>query len=557
VRLAEIRRAIFGIFLVIGFAFLILVFSIQVTSTPFFCGLCHYMKPYYKSWQTSTHKEVACVECHIPPGITSEFKKKFEALAMVARYITGTYGTNPWAEIEDESCLRCHEKRLLEGKEIFKGVLFDHEPHLTELRRKKRLRCTSCHSQIVQGAHITVTTSTCFLCHFKDQPVGEGTGKCTLCHRIPEKIVKKGLIEFNHGDVIRFRMDCSLCHAHTIKGNGEVPRDRCLTCHNRPDRLALYDETEMLHIAHVTEHKVECISCHIEIRHGVQEEIEIVETGCNVCHEKGHSLQRDLYMGIGGKGVSPIPSPMFDAGVRCEGCHILAEEALGVSYKRAGSISCMNCHGANYNSIYESWVRGIRSRTELVKSALRKAKGEIRNKKLLEDAEYNLLFVEKGVGIHNPQYAIALLDWSLNKINEALKREGKAVIGTSLPQLSKIECMRCHIGIENQTGEIFGTHFKHEVHLRNRISCKKCHIPHDGKPVSPLKISKSGCSSCHHRNKNCEICHGSGPEEPIEIKEGSFDHQLHVKEVEITCDSCHNIKVSTLSVKRDFCKSCH
>src|SRR3990167_8631675 len=106
------------------------------------------MNPYYESWKQSSHKNIACVECHIPPGMTAELSKKYEALSMVARYFTGTYGTNPWTEIDDAACLRCHERRLLSGRELFGDVLFDHAAHLSAMRRGKRLRCTSCHSQI-------------------------------------------------------------------------------------------------------------------------------------------------------------------------------------------------------------------------------------------------------------------------------------------------------------------------------------------------------------------------------------------------------------------------
>jgi len=115
------------------------------------------MKPYYRSWQTSTHNKVACVECHIPPGLGSELRKKYEALSIAVRYITGTYGTNPWTEVDDASCLRCHDKRLIQGKELFKGVIFDHKPHLLQPKRGEKLRCTSCHSQIVQGKPISAT----------------------------------------------------------------------------------------------------------------------------------------------------------------------------------------------------------------------------------------------------------------------------------------------------------------------------------------------------------------------------------------------------------------
>jgi len=106
-----VDRFIIGalLFLPVGLALVFL--GVQVSSQPRFCGSCHYMEPYYQSWKTSTHKDVTCVECHIPPGVRSEIRKKYEALAMVARYITGTYSTNPWAEVSDRSCLRpgCHE----------------------------------------------------------------------------------------------------------------------------------------------------------------------------------------------------------------------------------------------------------------------------------------------------------------------------------------------------------------------------------------------------------------------------------------------------------------
>ena len=66
------------------------------------------MAPYYESWETSSHANIKCVDCHIAPGITAEFEKKYEAMAMVARYFTGTYGTRPWTEIEDAAYLECH-----------------------------------------------------------------------------------------------------------------------------------------------------------------------------------------------------------------------------------------------------------------------------------------------------------------------------------------------------------------------------------------------------------------------------------------------------------------
>jgi hypothetical protein len=96
-----------GMLLAVG---LVALFSaVEVSSRPQFCGSCHVMKPYYESWKESSHKNIACVECHIAPGVTAEIRKKYEALSMVAQYFTGL-GTKPRAEVEDAACLKCHER---------------------------------------------------------------------------------------------------------------------------------------------------------------------------------------------------------------------------------------------------------------------------------------------------------------------------------------------------------------------------------------------------------------------------------------------------------------
>ena len=164
-----LRIVVQGIILLILLAGLGAVGFIEYAAQPSFCTNCHNMQPYYDSWTTSTHQDVPCIKCHYAPGIKAEAMGKMQAANQVVKYVTGTYGTKPWAEIEDAACLRsgCHSTRKLEGELTFLGVRFDHRHHLTALRRGKQLRCTSCHSQIVQGDHVAVTKSTCFLCHFQ------------------------------------------------------------------------------------------------------------------------------------------------------------------------------------------------------------------------------------------------------------------------------------------------------------------------------------------------------------------------------------------------------
>ena len=541
-----VRRAAVTLAVFVPAAIAVLWTSIQISSQPRFCGSCHYMTPYYRSWLTSTHREVACVECHIPPGMVSEFRKKYEALAMVARYFTGTYSTNPWAEVDDQSCLRsgCHAKRVLLGREVYQGVLFDHQPHLAEMRREKRLRCTSCHSQIVQGSHMAVTTSTCILCHFKNTPLNQGTARCTLCHEVPEKTITTAGLSFDHGDVKRFDMSCTLCHEGVVRGTGEVPRERCYTCHNDAPRLSRLGETEFLHQEHVTAHKVECLNCHVEMVHRIPAREEALATACEACHSPaaGHSATRDLYRGIGGKGVNPRPAAMYLAGVRCEACHQGGRADSGPP----DEVSCMSCHGPKYLTIYQTWRVGLEKRIEGVRSEIREASKHASGA-LMDEAAANLALVEQGKGMHNPPYALDLLGRAHRDVVAALEGAGKAA-PRDLPWTQapyEAECLGCHFGIEYVSRPAFGREFPHRTHVVSaRLRCVVCHGGQDRH--GELELAADDCERCHTRIRkpmagvtaeDCLACHTA------DIGQGSgkatFPHQRHV-ELGVDCALCHD-----------------
>jgi nitrate/TMAO reductase-like tetraheme cytochrome c subunit len=518
--------------------------GIQTSSQPAFCGTCHIMKPYYASWQTSSHKDVACVECHIPPGIGSELRKKYEALSMLAKYFTATYGTNPWAEVPDQSCLRpgCHEQRLLAGRTVFQRVLFDHRPHLTEMRREKRLRCTSCHSQIVQGEHIAVTESTCFLCHFKNVKLNEDTARCTLCHEVPETIITTAGLAFDHADVKRFGMECTLCHGTVIEGNGDVAQQRCYTCHGEPERLERFEETEFLHRMHVTDHKVDCLNCHTEIQHRIPKELQTAATGCQACHMSGHAPQRDLYVGIGGKGVAPQSAAMYLAAVSCESCHLVTQEGK----KIASEVSCMSCHGAKFNLIYQNWQRTLKSRLEKIQQQLAQVRPLVRSTVLLRRAEDNLTFVERARSMHNPGYATALLTKVHEDLKEALKEAGiSKQLELPWPQAPyHNKCLACHLGAETIETPISEGLFRHEPHVvRRGIECTSCH--QDVNYREPQHGTRRiECAVCHSskevlanaRPAECLQCHRAQIPNRSELV--GFPHEIHV-DYGFDCYLCH------------------
>jgi len=245
----------------------------ELSSSPMLCNSCHIMTPYVEAWRASTHSQVACVQCHYPPGLRDTIWVKYQALSQVAKWATRTYTSKPFAEVEDGSCLRsgCHDSGALQRELIYKrGIVFDHGPHLREILGGRSLRCTSCHSQIVVGTHIEVTRAPCFLCHFK----GARTARtltpiagCTGCHRPPKGEILLGAVRFSHEDVVRRGVQCQSCHLNVVEGDGDAPRERCFTCHNQPAKLQRHADAPFIHDAHVAGHNIECTRCHTEIRH--------------------------------------------------------------------------------------------------------------------------------------------------------------------------------------------------------------------------------------------------------------------------------------------------
>ena len=247
----------------------------HVSASPQFCNSCHIMRPYVDAWRTSKHSPVACVECHYPPGLRDTLRVKFQAVTQVAKWATGTYSSKPFAEVEDASCLRsgCHATNELQrpGPRTFgRGLRFEHTLHLDAARTGWQLRCTTCHAQVVVDKHFEVQRTTCFTCHFKgtrgDRALTPVAG-CTSCHIPPEGEIQVGSVRFNHGDVVRRGVACQSCHLNVVEGQGEAPRERCITCHNQPDKLQQADNLTRIHAAHVTEKSIDCVRCHNEIKH--------------------------------------------------------------------------------------------------------------------------------------------------------------------------------------------------------------------------------------------------------------------------------------------------
>ena len=590
----EHKRAIKTSLVICVIAFIILSMALlRFTESSTFCGLCHQMDVYMESWRSSSHKHVACTKCHYEPGFLNHMKGKWvDGQVSLAYFLSGKRPSTPHAQISDTSCLQkgCHKTEDLKGDMIYKNVAFSHGKHLEELRRGMKLRCTSCHAQLVQGKHLTVHEINCFICHYyKAGPKGEeeciscAIGGCTSCHVEPKGDIQVKGWNFNHQKYIARGVACEKCHLSVVQGDGHVPEGKCVECHNEPVLLSTKYTSQFMHKKHVTDHKIECSSCHTPLRHEIGQIQTMTHTpsNCDRCHTKEmHLGPRELYRGTGGIGIPDSPSLMFTTNVDCIACHRRTEESQAALHttkyvERAIGEACVDCHGEGFDETLKQW-----------KSLLAKAENESNQRifnvqktfyevekhsggtaafkkaqHLLNEARHNYSFVLLGKGVHNIEYAFKLLNAANNKTEQAL-----AVIHKDYqPQefQTRMTCASlCHFGIEKRTVPFNDIKFSHETHsLSKGLKCSSCHSPRENHGKTFMK----NCAECHHgkevKKVNCGDCHihikrliqGKGG---IGVKERP-SKKLGVVE----CRDCHrgvaNKKKDNFDAVKKRCIECH
>ncbi len=579
-RLALLALTAFLIALPSGYGFM------EYSTTPQFCSSCHNMVPYVKSWESSSHGKagVTCIDCHFEPGVIETLEGKWKASTQLIKYLTSTEGSKPWAQVSDVSCMRggCHSTRLLEGKVDFKigrtSIPFDHTPHLTEMRRDKKLRCTSCHSQIVQGQHLTVTTSTCLLCHFKGATADPKLSQCTTCHKPPEAPIDVGAgFKFTHADYVSRGVACVSCHAGVTQGTGEVPKHRCEACHAIQEHIDRYDDTEFLHKQHVTDHKIDCLECHTEMTHQIRPPEKVAPGGCGQCHGAGHGVAESFYRGEGGRGVPVTPNPMFSTRVGCSGCHKEFGDAPAAATKTiaAKEVACLACHGPKFEGLMGRWQKAFGPAGDAVAAEVSAAiaaadkagaaGAELR--KSLEDAKHDaaLVVADKSRGVHNPWFAQKLLDSAFAASQDAWTKLDPSRPRAQSPLAPKFATTQncalvCHVGIEEQKIGVAGTRFDHATHvMKSGRDCDSCHSTSKHGVVLP---AATDCVSCHHgaqapKARECASCH---QDQDRFLKglaaDGEQGPQMMAK---VSCRECHGDAATqpVRAVVQKNCDVCH
>ncbi len=595
---------------------LLVVVVLKATASPKFCGSCHNMQSYIESWEQSTHKEVGCMDCHFEPGLLGSLWGKWKAQAHVVMKITGTAPSRPHTQISDASCLRqgCHDTGELSQVDLtFKGVKFSHDTHLGDLRRGKKLRCVTCHSQIVQGEHLTVTESTCFICHFYDRAADLQLASCQTCHvetKAKIFIDANESLPFVHKEYLDRGVLCVQCHFDVIAGDGHLKDNICVQCHSEPEILLSERVAEEIHRDHVTLHKVECFRCHSVIDHGIvrpksphleAHEGETVQrlaflsqggpggyhydTNCVKCHSLDqHEPKRLMYMGTGAEGVPDVPNPMYLAHADCGSCHIAlrATESgldftLRLSYDEAIK-SCSDCHGEGYDDMAKHWKKILGEEIDRAQAALGAARKEAAGARgdaakeaaaVLDVGKKNLDFVRAGYGLHNMDYALKVLADVREKAEQV---KAKVVAGYKPREVvSPSGCTQlCHSCVEciETTPVPFGNvQFPHDVHVKDEgFGCLDCHTPREKHGHTIL----GNCNECHHGSGvgavECQDCHVdnhnlyNGQNACDELSCDVRGEKNPMADA-VTCEECHPEvvadKATTVDGIKKTCLECH
>ena len=131
-------------------------------------------------------------------------------------------------------------------------------------------------------------------------------------------------VTFNHKKFIDRGVKCESCHTNVVTGDRHIRENACLQCHNKREILESKYTAATLHKNHVTDHKVECFTCHSLIKHGVRKPhaFDIQAGECSKCHEsKMHNANFLMYLGKGACLVKDMPDRKAMLNMDCTVCH--------------------------------------------------------------------------------------------------------------------------------------------------------------------------------------------------------------------------------------------
>jgi nitrate/TMAO reductase-like tetraheme cytochrome c subunit len=329
--------------------------SIELTSTASFCNSCHLMNSYYDSWKTSTHKDVQCVSCHIPPGTTNYMWAKLNGLGQVVDDILHRTSTKPSASVSDFSCTRsgCHDINKVRTISRKDGkFFFNHSKHLDLEYNGIDLHCTSCHSHVKGDKHFEVNPQICINCHLITPGAAEpsirlavleanGHGKLTHTTTQPAMAATGPVSEVSTqpaaADVPVLAKDWT--PLPPPKPGEKTPPTQCKYCHDAPKTPLDYRGLKINHNEYLS-YGAACESCH----RGVTAKPDKMDSDrCLSCHEFGMERMKSI-----AENHRIHLSTESNHKVECFSCHGVIRHGPAAQFMQVTQMECNSCHSRQH-----------------------------------------------------------------------------------------------------------------------------------------------------------------------------------------------------------------
>jgi len=185
--------------------------------------LTHYpnLRTAHTTWSTSTHKDVVCQQCHVPPTVIAQ--TSYAARMLGQFYLSLVMPSKLIATFDKPTNAACQDCHVTLVKAAPKGdLLIPHQAHVGVLK----LECIQCHAYLVhekspEGKH-TPPMAACLKCHDGVQ----AKNACVTCHTAkaaPESHKAADWVIVHPQK--QAGADCAKCHGWT--------KDWCADCHSR------------------------------------------------------------------------------------------------------------------------------------------------------------------------------------------------------------------------------------------------------------------------------------------------------------------------------------
>lgn len=222
---------------------------LYITSQPEYYARYKATRPYYLTWQASTHGKMVCKDCHRKPGLANTAAFEIENLAQFYLYaIFPPNRADVLSKPTRQACFLCHTKYRTVSPSG--DLLIPHRAHVEVIK----LTCADCHKWLVHRENPkgmnTPTMNTCLKCHDGNR----ASDACKSCHTeksYPETHKASNWLQA-HSERTK-EIDCSSCHGWTPK--------YCQECHNKRP-AGHVGNWKKLHASPAKINSKRCMVCH-------------------------------------------------------------------------------------------------------------------------------------------------------------------------------------------------------------------------------------------------------------------------------------------------------